>query len=82
MRDHAFSVFFSGYNLLSRQENNYVHTVQNYYLKFYPPVGKHVIHCNCPGNLKSLDFFSSHYFRKLDKISLNFKDAFVLFPGV
>lgn len=32
---------------------------------------------NCPGNLKSLDFFSSQYWRMLDKISFNFKEVFI-----
>ena len=36
------------------------------------------MYCNCPGNLKSLDFFSSQDLSILDKTSLSFIEAFVL----
>ena len=36
------------------------------------------MYCNCPGGLKSLDFFSSQDLSMLDKISLNFIETFVL----
>ena len=46
--------------------------------KFCPSVGKHVMCCNYPGNLKSLDFFSSQDLSMLDKTSHSFIEAFVL----
>ena len=36
------------------------------------------MYCSCPGNLKSLEFFSSQDLSMLDNISLNFTEAFVL----
>ena len=46
--------------------------------KFCLPVGKHVMYCKYPGNLKSLDFFSSQDLSTLDKTSLSFIEVFVL----
>ena len=36
------------------------------------------MYCNCPGKLKSLNFFSSKDLNMLDKISFDFIEAFVL----
>ena len=36
------------------------------------------MYCNCLSNLESLDFFSSEDLSMLDKISLNFIEAFGL----
>ena len=40
------------------------------------------MYCNSLGTLKSLDFFSSQDLSMLDKISLSFIEAFVLWRSV